>query len=124
MTTLDGSPVFGVAVHVQHNPHPNAQQMNEFFGINGMQTLFGGQRGRTLLISGVLVGDTIADINASEAALLSFADGLAHTLIDDRGRVFDNVIFKREYQSFEQGPRLLAGGGWCLPYKLTMTGLT
>jgi len=98
--------------------------MNEFFGINGMQTLFGGQRGRTLLISGVLIGDTLLDINAAEGSLLSFADGLPHTLTDDRGRTFDNIIFKGEYQSFEQGPRLLAGGGWCLPYKLTMTGLT
>jgi hypothetical protein len=124
MVTLDGSPVFGVAVHVQHSPHPNAQQMNEFFGINGTQTLFGGQRGRTLLVSGVLLGVDLPEINAAETALLSFADGLPHTLIDDRGRVFGNVIFKGEYQSFEQGPRLVAGGGWCLPYKLTMTGLT
>jgi hypothetical protein len=124
MATIDGSPVLGLAVHVQHNPQPNAQQMNEFFGINGIQTLFGGQRGRTLLVSGVLVGNTVDDINASEAALLNFADGLPHTLVDDRGRTFQNVIFKGEYQSFEQGPRALAGGGWCLPYKISMTGLT
>jgi hypothetical protein len=124
MATLDGEAVLGEAVHVQHNPHPIAQQMNEFFGINGMQTLFGGQRGRTLLVSGVLVGNDLPEINQAEAALLSFADGLAHTLIDDRGRVFGNVIFKGEYQSFEHGPRLLAGGGWCLPYKISLTGLT
>ena len=34
------------------------------------------------------------------------------------------MIFRGEYQPFEQGPRLLAGGGYCLPYKLTMMGLT
>jgi hypothetical protein len=124
MATLDGKSVLGEAVHVQLNPHPNAQQMNEFFGINGVQTLFGGARGRTLLISGVLIANDLPDINAAEAALLSFADGLPHTLIDDRGRAFGNVIFKGEYQSFEQGPRLLAGGGWCLPYKCSMMGLT
>jgi hypothetical protein len=124
MATLDGSPVFGLAVHVQHNPHPNAQQINDFFGINGQQTLFGGTRGRTFLISGVLIGDTIGDINAAEVALLSFADGLPHTLADDRGRTFFNVIFKGEYQSFEQGPRPLADGGYCLPFKCAMMGLT
>jgi len=124
MATLDGSPVFGLAVHVQMNPHPNAQQINEFFGVNGTQTLFGGTRGRTFMISGVLLGDQVADINAAEAALLAFADGNPHTLIDDRGRVFNNVIFRGEYQSFEQGPRPLAGGGVALPFKCTMQGLT
>ncbi len=54
MTTLDGNPIFGDAVCVQHLPHPNTQQINEFFGINGQQTLFGGTRGRTFAISGVL----------------------------------------------------------------------
>jgi hypothetical protein len=124
MATIDGSAVFGLAVHVQHNPHPNAQQMNEFFGVNGNQTLFGGTRGRTLLISGVFIGNSIGDINAAESALLSFADGLPHTLSDDRGRSFPNIIFRGDYQSFEQGPRLLAGGGYCMPFKCTMMGLT
>ena len=123
-TTLDGSPVFGLATNVVHTPHPNAQQMNEFFGVNGVQTLFGGARGRTFLVSGVLVADDIATINVYEALLLSSADGLPHTLIDNRGRVWENVIFRGEYQPFEQGPRLLANGGYCLPYKLTMMGLT
>ena len=107
-----------------HTPHPNVQQLNEFFGVNGVQTLFGGVRGRTFLISGVLVGDFVTDINNAEALLLSYADGLPHTLVDNRGRVWSNVIFRGEYQPFEQGPRLLAGGGYCLPYKLTMMGLT
>ena len=124
MPTLDGSPVFGLACNVLHTPHPNAQQINEFFGITGVQTLFGGGRGRTFMISGVLVADDIPGINVVEAALLSFADGLPHTLVDNRGRVWQNVIFRGEYQPFEQGPRWLAGGGYALPYKLTMMGLT
>ena len=81
MATLDGSPVFGLAVKVQHSPHPNAQQMNAFFGINGVQTLFGGQRGRTLLISGVLVGNTIGDINAAENALLGNVQRVTHEIV-------------------------------------------
>jgi len=124
MATLDGSPVFGVSVNVVHNPHPNAQQINEFFGINGQQTLFGGSRGRTFMISGVLIGDDIPTINSLEAALLSYADGLPHTLTDNRGRVWSNVIFRGEYQPYEQGPRWLAGGGYCLPFKCVMQGLT
>ena len=64
----------------------------------------------------MFVGDTVGDINNAESALLNFADGLPHTVTDDRGRSFPNIIFKGEYQSYEQGPRLLAGGGYCLPY--------
>ncbi|HKI21464.1 MAG TPA: hypothetical protein VKA15_26450 [Isosphaeraceae bacterium] len=124
MATLDGSPVFGDAVKVVHNPHPNAQQINEFFGVNGTQTLFGGTRGRTFMVTGVLSAVDIPTLNVVEAALLCYADGLAHTLVDNRGRVWSNVIFRGEYQPFEQGPRPLAGGGFCLPYKLMMQGMT
>ena len=61
MTTLDGNSIFGNAVNVIHNPHPNAQQINHFFGIDGQQTLFGGTRGRRFVISGVLSASNIAD---------------------------------------------------------------
>ena len=124
MATLDGFPIFGSAVNIVHTPHPNAQQLNEFFGVSGVQTLFGGARGRTFMISGVLVDEDIPSINADEALLLSYADGLPHTLVDNRGRVWLNVIFRGEYQPFEQGPRWLAGGGYALPYKCVMMGLT
>jgi hypothetical protein len=124
MTTLDGNPIFGDAVCVQHSPHPNTQQINEFFGINGQQTLFGGTRGRTFIISGVLSASNMPTLNAVEATLLSYADGLTHTLVDNRGRIWPNVIFRGEYTPSPMGPRPLAGGGWCLPYRLVMEGLT
>jgi len=124
MTTLDGNSIFGDAVNVIHNPRPNAQQVNHFFGIDGQQTLFGGTRGRAFVISGVLSAPTIPTLNAIEATLLSFADGLTHTLVDTRGRIWPNVIFRGEYTPSPMGPRALAGGGWCLPYRLVMEGLT
>jgi hypothetical protein len=124
VTTLDGNPIFGDAVCVQHTPHPNSQQINEFFGINGQQTLFGGTRGRTFVISGVLSAPDIPTLNAVEATLLSYADGLTHTLVDNRGRSWFNVIFAGVYVPSSQGPCPVAGGGWCLPYRLVMTGLT
>jgi hypothetical protein len=121
-TTLDGSPVFGDAVNVAMTPNANAQQLNEFFGLNGQQTLFGGSRGRTFMISGVLSAPDVGTLNDVEAALLAFADGLPHVLVDNRGRVFQNVVFKGEYQP---NPGLLfAQGAVGLAYKLTMIGLT
>jgi hypothetical protein len=124
VTTLDGNPIFGYAVRVQHTPHPNSQQINEFFGVNGLQTLFGGTRGRTFLISGVLSAPDIPILNAVEATLLSYADGLPHTLVDNRGRTWFNVIFGGVYVPCATGPCPVANGGWCLPYRLVMTGLT
>jgi hypothetical protein len=124
VTTLDGNPVFGYASNVLHSPHPNAQQMNAFFGINGRQTLLGGSRGRTFMISGVFAGSSFYDITNAEAALLSYADGRLHTLVDNLGRSWQNVIFRGDYQPFAQGPRPLAGGGWCLPYNCVLEALT
>ncbi|MGO9463086.1 MAG: hypothetical protein ACLQIB_04405 [Isosphaeraceae bacterium] len=124
MPTLDGNPVFGYASHVRHNPHPSAQQFNAFFGINGQQTLHGGSRGRTFLISGVFAGSSFYDITNAEAALLTYADGQPHTLVDNLGRTWANVIFRGDYEPFAEGPRPLAGGGWCLPFKCVMEALT
>ena len=124
MTTLDGNPIFGDAVTVIHQPHPNAQQINQFFGMDGRQTLFGGTRGRSFIITGVLSAVDLPTLNTVEVTLLSFADGLTHILVDNRGRVWPNVIFRGEYAPSPMGPRPLAGGGWCLPYRLVMEGLT
>jgi hypothetical protein len=124
VATLDGNPIFGYASTVVHNPHPNSQQINACFGINGRQTLYGGTRGRTFMISGVFAGDSLLAINSAESALLSYADGLPHTLVDNRGQTWNNVIFRGEYQPSAEGPRPLAGGGWCLSFKCVMEGLT
>jgi len=121
--TLDGDPVFGQANQVRMNPHPNAQQINAFFGVTGLQTLYGGGRGRTFMVSGVLVGEARSDIVNARADLLSYADGQTHTLVDTDGTSWDNVIFRGEFQP-ESDPRPLAGGGWCLPFKCVMESLT
>lgn len=124
MPLLDGSAVFGLSTKVIMNPNAVAHQESQFFGVNGQQTLFGGSRGRMFMISGVLVANDYPGIAAAEANLLSFADGNAHTLIDNWGRSWPNVVFKAEYQPFDQGPRPLAGGGLCLPYRAVFYGLT
>jgi hypothetical protein len=124
VATLDGNLVFGYASNVIQNPHPNSQQVNVWFGVNGQQTLYGGTRGRTFMVSGVFAGVSLLEINNAEAALLSYADGLPHTLVDNRGRRWPNVIFRGEYQASAAGPRPLAGGGWCLPFKCVLEGLT
>lgn len=123
MATLDGSPVFGPVSIVKQIPRENAQQMNAFFGVTGEMSLFGGGRGRTFEITGMFVGSSVLAVNAAEAALLSYADGEAHTLVDNRGNSWENVIFKGNYQP-DDHIGFLAGGGYCLKFRCILVGLT
>jgi hypothetical protein len=121
--TLDGNPCFGVCVKVAYSPNANAQQLNQFFGVNGRQTLFGGTRGSTFMITGALVGDSLDDLNAAEANLLGFADGQTHQLTDNRGRTFNNVVFAGEYDPDPQIYYLAGGEGVMLRYKCVLMGM-
>ena len=118
-----GSFVFGSAVSIVHIPNSNAQQLNHFFGVSGSVTLYGGGRGRVFLVSGVLTADDLADLNAAEALLVSYADGIARTLVDTRGRAWANVIFRGEFRTAAGGPKA-TDTGCCLPYKAVFHGLT
>jgi hypothetical protein len=121
--TYDGVPIFGVAVRVQDRPHAAAVQINAYFGIDGLTSLYGGSRGRELHISGCLIAEDLEGLVAAEQLLLSYADGLARTLIDPVGREFNNVIFKGEYEPFAEGPKF-TDGGVILPYRAVFHGLT
>jgi hypothetical protein len=123
MMTYDGANIFGAAIQFQQVAHPNAQQYSSFFGVSGTQTLFGGGRGRMFLIRGILLGSSIDDINSAEATILNYADGIARTLIDPRGRTWSNVIFRGEFTPDSHGPYPTASG-WALPYKAIFHGLT
>jgi hypothetical protein len=123
MMTFGGSNIFGTAVKLQHLSQPNAQQVNTYFGVSGAQTLYGGGRGRTFAVSGVLIAPTIADLNTAEAAFQSYADGIARTLVDSRGRVWANVLFKGEFTPDSRGP-YPTSNGWALPYRALFYGLS
>lgn len=123
MNTYGGSNIFGAAVRLQHVVNANAQQENTYFGVSGTQTLYGGGRGRTFLVTGVLVGGSLSELNASESLFESFADGIARTLTDARGRVWPNVIFKGEFLPDPKGPYPTING-WALPYRAVFHGLT
>jgi hypothetical protein len=123
MVTYDGINIFGAAVQFQHLAHPTAAQINTFFGVTGTQALYGGGRGRMFLIRGLLLGGTIADLNQAEANFSRYADGLARPLVDPRGRVWPNVIFRGEFTAETRGP-FRTTGGWVLPYRSVFHGLT
>ena len=121
--SFGGSSVFGTACHVVHVPHPVALQRDGFFGVTGMTSLFGGGRGRTFEVTGLLVGSDLPSVIVAEGALLACADGIARTFVDTQGRAWPNVIFEGEYQPSAEGPKP-TDFGWCLPYRCILHGLT
>jgi hypothetical protein len=123
MITYDGVNIFGAATQFQHVAHANAQQVNAFFGVTGTQTLYGGGRGRMFLIRGILLGDSLPDLNTAEARIQSYADGVARTLVDPRGRSWQNVIYRGEFVPDVKGP-YPTSTGWALPYRAIFHGLT
>jgi hypothetical protein len=121
--SFGGAFVFGIACHVVHVPHPVAVQKNDFLGQTGLTSLYGGGRGRTFEVTGVLVGSNLTTVIAAEGFLLAYADGIARTFVDTQGRAWPNVIFEGDYQPSPDGPKS-TDFGWCLPYRCILHGLT
>ncbi len=121
--SYDGAQIFGAAVRIVHLPQANAQQIDSFMGVNGSVALFGGSRGRTFEITGVFVASDLSGVLAAEALLLSYADGIARTLIDPIGRSFPNVIFEGQYSPNPEGTKP-TDFGYCLPFRCVFRGLT
>jgi len=100
MATFDGDEIFGEAVTTIIAPRRS-----------------GGSR---VIISGVLAAPDIGALTACENILLDYADCRPRVFVDNRGREWPDTIFAGDYAPSPMGPRPLAGGGWCLPYRLTM----
>jgi hypothetical protein len=115
--TYDGSNIFGQSVSVRMEINPSAAQLNEFFGVTGMQSLFGGGRGRVFLVSGVLLGGDDGTLASLRDLILTYDDGVGRVLVDTLGDAWPSVVFRR----FQPGDRVL--GGWVLPYKAQFDGL-
>ncbi len=125
MATFDGAPYLGICVHVEHVPSASDVMISAFFGLAGTLALHGGTRGRTLLVTGVLVGSTMDALNVAEEVWggTQFNDGRVHTLVDDRGRVFQNLIYTGQFQPSAEGPKPYPNG-WLLPFHISFQGLT
>lgn len=130
--TYGGDAIFGLAVHIEMVPVPCAQQAESYFGVDGVLSVFGGSRGRTFSVSGVLFDLDIPSLNGDEALFTpgasgSLADGVARELFDTRGRTWDNVIYLGAFTPDPMGPRPAhwAGtSGWALPYRAVFHGLS
>ena len=130
--TYGGVPIFGQAVHIEQVPMQAAQQLEAFFGVPGLLSVFGGTRGRSFQISGVLYDVDLPSLNLDEdiftpGVLGSVADGIARPLADTRGRTWANVVYLGQFTPDPNGPSLAVwngASGWALPYRAVFHGLS
>jgi hypothetical protein len=82
---LDSSNVFGIAVKMSTSELPREAQRNTYPGLNGVEELDQGHRGRITKCTGMLVGTSPGGLAGAENGLRSFKDGLTHVLTDSNG---------------------------------------
>lgn len=94
MPAIDGNLAFGVATTCVVADNPRAAQQNTYPGVNGVEELDQGSRGRLITISGRLLGGNGAALQAAEDNLRSYNDGAAHTITDNFGGTWSNAKFE------------------------------
>lgn len=117
MPTYDGVNLFGYAVKTRMIQNPSAAQINEFFGVTGTQSLYGGGRGRTFLIDGVLTAPDYPTLQTLIGQILSYDDGIGRVFYHPVYGTWGSVVFRK----FEPGERII--WGCALPYKAQFDGL-
>ena len=91
MASYGGMPIFGAAVSMSTADNPRESQVNTFFGLNGVEALDGGFRGRITTVQGVMYGESAAMLAGAEGTFRSFNDGVTRILIDNLGGFWPSV---------------------------------
>lgn len=118
--SLDGNYLFGVAISMQVVDNPRGSQTNAYPGVNGLEELDQGQRGRFLVVTGRLKGAGYAALNGAEGLIRSYNDGLAHVLVDQFGNAWTNAKLESfEPQGQVQNANDLDGTGPCFHRRYT-----
>lgn len=102
-----------VTVAVVHNP--SEKQINTFFGYSGVQSVWGGQRGRVIEVTGVFAASTAAGCYAIRDQLRALDDGVARVLTDNTGTTYSNVVYTGAFQPL--GKFAVWNGLVVLPYR-------
>lgn len=120
--TYGGVSIFGLAVSIQMVPAPIEVQRTVFSGVHGVFQATGGSRGRRFLVEGVLGGVNLAACVTARDLLLSYADGIARTLLDTTGASWPFVVFNGEFGPDPAGYSTNSAGVF-LKYRATFEGL-
>jgi hypothetical protein len=122
---LDGYACFGLVTMFQPTPRTARRQIDEYFGVNGSTSLFGGTNGWDIVIDGVLFETSMSALNNDIAFLCSFVDANIHQLQDTSGNTWQNVVFDGELRFDPAGPMLANGMNyWARAYSAVFHTLT
>lgn len=115
MITLDGQPLFssGPCELTPLSWHRRLLR-RELPGLNGEIVLDLGVRGRLLRQTGRLQASSAFDLNGLLRLIVAFQDGRAHTLVDNHGITYPDVLVT----SFELTTPLTAGRGFWADYRM------
>lgn len=117
MPAYAGSPIFGAAVKMVTSNIERSVQENSFFGVDGVETLDGGFRGRITTASGILFGDSPSACASAVETFRSFDDGAYDTLVDTAGFSWDFVRLRTFHP--QERAYFNTGLGWCRNYTAT-----
>jgi hypothetical protein len=102
LPTIDGAAIFGLATTVVVADGPRGVQRNAYPGLDGVEELDQGSRGRLITITGRLYGANASAMGAAEADVRSYNDGATHTIVDQFGVAWSYC----KYESFEPQGRV------------------
>jgi hypothetical protein len=120
---------FGTVFRVRTDRAPRARQQNEYFGLNGVEVLDGGQRGRMSTVNGkVFTGPsgTAATLLGIKLTLESLDDGISGIFIDNvgDGHPWTNCLLKDVHWIEDPLPPFDPVIGYWQSYTLTIEHLT
>jgi hypothetical protein len=116
VATIDGESLFASGPHGIVAGSPARRVKDQAFnGLGGGVTLDLGDGGRELVQTGVLSGATAQALAILEAAVESFIDGRAYTLVGPDGEDYPHCRLER----FERLGPPLAGARWHQLYRIT-----
>jgi hypothetical protein len=115
MMTFDNEPLFGSGVaRFKIGPVKLRNAIQHAPGSLGVRLDRQGTEARRINQAGVLISDTTEELRAQVDAIEIKIDGLAHTLVDNIGRVWNNaVLLEFDTDSFER-----VGARWKTAYRV------
>lgn len=122
LASFNNTDLFGVGVQTRGPSYnPRRAQSNTYPGVNGIEELEMGDDGMFTTVTGMLVGETLSDLNTQRIVLMSYYDGNTYQLVDNYGLTWNNVkMVSLEWP--ERGK--LTPAGWIAEYSARFKHLT
>ena len=118
--TLDGHDIFaGVDFKIEVGALRRDRIEKSVCGLDGVVSIDLGNRGRVIKQKGILNAVSHKDMQRKIDAINVFIDGCSHSLVTDRGEVFDNL----RMDSFKVCGERVSGCEVCCDYEIVYNQL-